>query len=98
MTDCSPAGPSALAATGIANETLRMQPVHMIDRVATSDLEPPTNGIELEAALRALHAARVHLGEVGDGGSATAPLVVRSRILVGQAVSLLSAAARLQTG
>lgn len=50
---------------------------------------------DLEAALRALHIATIHLDQATAGPTETV-LVTRSRALVRQATSLLAAAVRMR--
>ena len=64
-------------------------------RAVSSEAGDGGPSAELDAALRALHIATIHLNEATRGSSEPL-LIARSRYLVRQATSLLAAANRLR--
>ena len=62
----------------------------------SAETVPNAEGVDLDAALRALHAATIHLDQATAGPDGTV-LVARSRSLVRQAASLLTAASRIRS-
>lgn len=61
--------------------------------LAREPAQPASSAADLDAALRALHIATIHLEQAAAGPDSSV-LVVRSRALVRQATTLLAAAAR----